>query len=466
MNKPKFPIKIKSMTMCEVSGLPEQERAHFQFEHGNLPNSMEFGNAAVVSSTEVARHLPGFFGYSAKAVHSRPIPGGWAAPRCIFDLVLEIENAMGFTTDMTVNGYTDRLPNKEGLANVEGMYWDWSDVSFHVNGFQTQRRLQMRTPEGPVTTHQVVDSHQLIFDNDYCGVTKQAGNSIRPADVFATMGSMDVLFGNGSVSDTRTMITSIPVVSDRNNVIPSEFLSNVIRNYAQALETEEFGGSHDQMLSQARGAAMEPTLNQNPFFNALTMVKGMSFNGRFKLEDLTHIDPQGNVMGKAMYVVIPQKEQQSLNTGTSAWHAASLLVGQAVPAIMSRLGMAKVIFSATNNTPDHHAKIAIIDEYSALSPTTHSDEKTLELFKNQLIHEVFDHFSFGDLLAFELEVYSVPCRMTTVTIGEIGGEKHTRELASFADALFSPMTFDIADEKDRLNLVSDIDAMLSQLNLS
>jgi hypothetical protein len=495
-----YKFTIKSFSMREVYGARDQVRPVFETHaSGNtikaiseicnntegLRNASSASDMAEIIRPAIAKLEPAALDYAGTMAEPRAIPGGWDAERVTFTLSAIVANPPGMMIEVVIAGYTDKLPSKNGSE------FDWKDVTFHINSITKLRSMTMLTSDGDKVVRDVIDASHVLRDAFYTGLhTGIKEYRIRPADVFATMVIPVILEENPNVIDARTVLTDKPVLSSRTNEIPAAFLSRMLANYKASMYVMDRPESTERdVLMEARQYSMEAATSNDRFLRAIAGDGALS---TFTMANLQSVYPE--IAGKCFYIGfndrptgavlstkhLPEhlkKELAMLQPGTLQDKAA-IIVGHGVTALMASLGFSRVIFSASNDTPDGKLEVQVSHADSILDGSR-SNPDGFAVFKSWLVSEVLSQLnqrsesafsiltqlSYDSSVGFTIEVDANLYGETEVRLLQDDGRWYSRTIASYADALLSPMVMPAIDgvkpaDQPHLVMARDIGTML------
>jgi hypothetical protein len=477
-------VRITDFQMREVFGQHGQVRAQFQM---NVRSEMLKNVATIfdgiadrsrVVNSDVARMMGSDFQYGAP-VPAGEIPGGWEAERVAFILTAEITMIAGIVIETVVGGYTDKLPQK----TEAGMNWD--DVTFYVNSISEFRQTTVQTPEGirEIKHLHAVDHVLADLTPDYQGAPAYSPRAakVRPCDTFNTIDLAYLLstMDQDQMIDTRTLFTHMPTLSAREHVIPSVWLCTILRAYFQSSATAGIGQEDGSSLrSQARSYTLDRPSTQVPFLRVLSQVTGNPFSVSFQLNDIKQID--GNFRSRSTYLLnndrptggvlsrkhLPDDMQENYQHGGEAIERASVLVGMAANALAAKMGLRKIGFHVDNRWAG--VEQVVVHHVSSHGP--HDNTEIIEQFRLRFATEVMPTVDMGGLWECRFRV-RVDLYEETEVEWELTEQKtfHLCRIASFADALLSPMVMPATKGPQRaeahVRLAADVDDIINSIDI-
>jgi hypothetical protein len=474
-NKPFFKnIRLMSAVFLEVPGEPNQQRP--QFATAVSPETVGavqqvLREATVYNRISDYRIKPAAFAkvdstiltYAADMAEPREIPGGWENRRVTFILKVSSMTAIGAEVESIVGGYTDGVPKKDGDK------LDWDGVTFYVNSINSHRKTWMQTSLGKSALLEVVSSQQVLLEPVWNGLGDPKHEyRTRPSDLFATATRLNLAETlNSELTDVRTLNTASAAMTDRTDVIPAVYLSRVFAAYTQAQDVTMFGMQDGDLLHNARAAVMDSLPRQNPFLAAMSDAKGFATYGVFDMKELKIAFPSINE--DAMYYVLGTsavKEDTKRSClpppKLSYANVAMQTIGHATNALMGTMGLSSICFHATNRTENAKPVIAIIDAKSSLAEGVDLT-LVLDTFKLRFEQEVLNQVTYNNLMDFTLEVTGELYGITQVDWNGNSEGWHRITIASYADALLSPMVFagvEKGADQPQLGMANDIMTLL------
>lgn len=385
------------------------------------------------------------------------IANGWDYGRIRFQMEVEVEFRTGGKLTVIVLGYTNHV----GVTPA-GTYD--SNMEFYVNSILHLRQTLEHTPLGNQMHVGIADNSHIIVNPSWEGVYGQNQEQrMRPEDVFASISRSHLNLEPGEVIDERTSNTSTAVKSRRNNNMAPNYMANILHANRLAHDQAQMGQTHQQILSQSRGIAIEASAQQDPFLAAINNIRGTVLGNTFTWGDLNRLDP--NVQRNTRtFLNGPAEKAAAHFTGmTAGWEVANRLtqvatiLAQSVPGLMMDLLLTKTAFVATNRVVGKQVNItmASVDGFTNidLTPYTHQ-------FMARMEHEILRDITFGNQIDFYLS-------MTVDLLGEVritlalDGQPNTDFcFPAFCDALAVPvLTHDfnraqnLADNFDSLTTV-------------
>lgn len=407
------------------------------------------------------------------------IPQGWNERRLRFMLEVETDFGTGGRITELIQGYTDHLGvTHNGIIDP--------NMEFHVNSILKIRKQTDNTPWGPKSIFNVVDAaHVLVDNNSQQLYNPDVTERMRPEDVFAAM-DRKVYNQIGSFIDERTVLNSVPVLSPRNNGIPTNYLSTIMEGYQNALiDPSNSAGVQSDIFSAARGFTGAGSIQMDAFIKAISSVRHMPAASSFTFKNLFDLDPNIQHVTKYTKTVAPSITVQSnfggLNQAkpwdmlhdaslgmTQSWenpdgatHAAVIL-GNSVPGLLMDLGLTGIYFTSTNRDLGDmtvpagmmNTKIGNWESFSDFDMTNH-----LRTFVARLEREVLLGLTYNNQLDYWVEMHVDLLGETWIRVSVSGGPIIAYNQPSFADALAVPVL--TQNRQAVTDMVNDVDLFLN-----
>lgn len=391
------------------------------------------------------------------------ITSGWGEKRCRFIMEAIVSYAVGTTVKQYIQGYTDHVGvNMSGAVSP--------DMEFYVNSVTTTRVSSRMTPMGMQTIEQVVENNQVLADNNFGHMYQPGQNRLmRPQDVFSNIASSHLPgnfqsdggpVGMNNLYDSRTVLKSEAVKSQRANCLPGTYAAKLLNSYAKASAGIEFNQNETDIVEQARGFTMESIAARDPLMAALTTITNRAVSNRFTMRELLMLDP---TVGKVTNIAVSghtQKVEGHQAGQTAFWGStdrstqAAAILSQAVTALMMDLMISKIVFKASNHEGGNRMDVFIL---SANSMGQMDMTQNYEIFKQRLVHEVLNDLTYGNSVSLMLQM-TVDLLGETWTSISLGAEPLTDYVTpSFCDTLFVPVV--TRNEQIVANMASDFDSL-------
>ena len=402
-------------------------------------------NKIAVNPTEISDLTSTFLLPQPVPERQVTIANGWNNQRARFVLEVRIDYATGGASVCTLSGYTDFF----GISTMYGKPSLAPDMVFYVNNITEARPANYVSNGINYPTLTAFNSSHV-----HCDSGQQNGYSIqqpglqkimRPMDVYNTMAVMpmynDPVFQNGSMTDARNTIRPEAITSSRANSLPSSFASRIIT--AKLTSTANTNGN-DQNNEAAVSMVPEINVFDNAFFKTISRVRDNGFdNNVFTMRDLIALDD--NVDNVTNYIPISGGSVGVHQTGmTEGWGAAdrktmvATILSQSVPALMTRLGLTKVVFTSTNN-------IIGGQPYTAMQLTTvmgagpeMSTVRHAELFKAAFEMEILPGITYCNQLSYTISMNVDLFGETWINLNLDNSGEYVFTTPSFSDGLFTP----------------------------
>lgn len=451
--RPSNEIRIKKLAIMETGGYNRQYRRPYETMVDGQVMSMLAERISNISSqaeitprsfTGVANHLLKPSATPEGQIH---IENGWEERRARF--MMEIEYGNPLTTSRTVQilGSTDYF----GLT---GSAID-PNMVFTINSITALRTTHARTPGGGLQTYRnVVESAQILAKqmdggdmNSYVPniYDQRKDYRLRPADVFATMTHTHLMPEQlAEIVDTRTLLSTTPVRSNRTNNLATNFAADMVSNYYSAAQGFQLGESEAKVYGAARSTVIEQSTQQDPFMAAIAQLQGVPAGiNSFRFRDLLRLDPQ--IDDKTVVMIFDSKAKAVAHYagmssdwgGTDFETQMATILAQSVPCLLAEHGLTALRFRVTNDTIGSQFSF---QPYGAASFAEGMDlSPAVESFWNRFLYEVLLDLSYNNQVLLYLDVQ---CELHGETRFNIRVDHNPETLyvvPQFADARFTPL---------------------------
>jgi hypothetical protein len=375
------------------------------------------------------------------------IVGGWAEKRLRFVLQIETTDITGMNvTTEFVTGYTDH----PGVS-MQSQYLD-PNMVFYINGITMTRTTNVSTPLGDQKHHNLADSSHVLINNQYrsfleIGPSSKQMFGMRPEDVFDQIDQMALSEGlvNEDFSyETRNLITSNAVKSNRVNSVAPVYVAGILDSWLQANRFEREQGASRITETARRQVASEPSI-ADPFMTFLRNRNSQVASNSFTLNDLMLIDP--NAMQVTKFVSSGELDKAHTHSAGQTQHwggsdYATLIaatVSNSVPSYLIQCGLSNIGFIANNLGFNGVTDIKIVAAPKSLS---NSMDLTLPIqkFIFRLENEMLRSLSYSNSISYMLEVKCDTLGETWINISVNGEPTVLYVTPSFCDALMTPVT--------------------------
>jgi hypothetical protein len=494
-----------AVTQTQVAKLILQEAGTFNIQYFR-PMQINTNTESVKKFTKRIEHLASEMGQITPVVlagmgedlvspqaspqFAIPIPQGWDNPRLRFVMEVHMTNTLGALNVYFVQGYTSHF----GVSPSGHLD---PNMLFYINSvFQLQRRA-IRTPMGLQYSDAYQNcSHLLTSPSQMDPTFKGTMIPLRPVDLFTYLQAESVT-GNSGMYDgsnafdpsqrsammgdfidpyaTQTILDTRLIMPEqffkpslRSNNAPLQYLADSINiGVNSSFASRDYAGSLIDTISASKQRAenAESAVMQSDFmmlFNKSHMQAVNTIASTFKMTDILKFDP--NLPNVTNYLALDRDRRAQLHqTGlTSHWNGSDLdtkiavILANAAPAIMSDCLISRVVLSSTNHSLNGTPQTALIDARSLSNTAT---PQLFELFRTRFENELVNDFTYGNQIAYTLQLECDMFGETKITIATGSNPPTLYVVPSFCDSLISPvMNVDpnrIAQEAHSLNLLVD-----------
>lgn len=412
---------------------------------------------------------------SATPESSIMIVNGWDTPRLRFILVVEIEDHVGTGTVTTLQGYTEYADTSMG-GNID------PKMMFFINNVSQSRVVRTRTPLGQMDRHQVLMSNQLIGDSGYHnrGIgTVDKTFSMTPEDVFNNMQNIEMLsmpgFGDQADSmfmDTRSHVTGVAKMSDRKNAIPGQYASTILNTYLGCRATDPDNDvtiANGDFYSTCSSYIANQHTTRDEFLSFLenrragfAAMRGSAGSNTFTYNDLLAFDQ--NV--RSVTHVIPNTTGLHSMGQTEGWGGSgpetlfAAAIASAIAGAMHQNNISLVAFRSTNTASFTREISTLFTNVKGAAPNADMTRE-LQGFKFQLENVILFAASYGNNMAFDVEVMIDLAGDTWINVSLEGQQVTAYVVPTFCDALMTPV---VTMDRSRFDaLTTNMDSLGNQL---
>lgn len=472
------PVQLVSFVVSEMDSFQDQfRRSYATNANGEVVNRMQlrFDQALAskrgVQPDDIGNSLFAGVGSEFLTTDATPsgniaIVNGWNQRRFRFTLEVNVLNQTGMDVYI-LQGYSDH--NDRSLSGL----FDPANMDFHINSITKLRTVRNSAGFGmPQQVNRfVTDATHVLIDPGYgqmeslLSPTANPLNAITPTDVFRTMGLMAAgLDGNvlgNEIMDTSTIVTGQPRPSRRGNSLSSEFSGKILQGYVGSKQQSMFGDDGPSMYTDAIGLTSEEAFTTHDFFRALMNATNRPVANTFTYNDLLAMDPtlrdrayfnenSNNVMNTEL---LPGSSFAFQSGYSEGWQGAdhetqaAVHITNSLPAIMIRLGLTVLHFTATNRN--------LGGTQIMIGSMLGFDETMLEQafgpVKTHIEAEILNRISLNNSIGYDLEVRCEIMGQTNIMFSYDGRPPVGYVAPTFADALTAPV---MTQDSQRLNNVS------------
>lgn len=392
------------------------------------------------------------------------IPNDWGQKRLRFMMQVQTNFTTGGCVIEVIQGYTD-YPNISMSGHID------PNMEFYINSIIKLREITENTGIGIRKFTNVAESSHILVNNNFTGIyDNRLDDRMRPEDVFATM-SRNILTGLGTIIDTTTTQSNVPVFSNRKNCIPTNFVSDIMSGYQGAAMNNagSLERSNSEFFGEARGNVSASSIMHDAFIRAISAIQGVPTTSHFKFGDLVRLDPdtqrntkvivQANIT--RMHSVVDNMHVAGM---TSDWGKAdnetlcANILANAVPALMMELGITGIYFKSSNRDFGCNVSTFILNSEAFVNMDI---TQNLIAFKMRLEREVLLGISHNNQMDFAIEMKADLLGETWIKISMNGQPSIDYVQPSFADALTVPILSNNRDATQQL--AADMELFLSNI---
>lgn len=400
------------------------------------------------------------------------IENGWGTTRFFFMMAVEVASQFAPSEEYIVSGYSDFCDVSHQTRSLP------PELKMFVNNIVTVRQMHtsLGTQLAPVDVSQVLRGNYLSRRGNqqtYPGAAPVNDYTMRPVDLFQFNANAGLIQQNaGPVDDiqyTPSMFHDGAKLSSRDNNLASRFLSKTLVAQQSAMAYDPYSAGDDFIIPSAGGRVVEQTWNSNSLLHMLSKSTQICSpaHGYFTWQELCMLDP--NASNTAVVSLNRQGGVQRIHqpNATEFWTsatnetvAASILTN-AVPALMARMLLTRVAFTATNATVDGSVVVQWTPNGAHGFYENMDMGPALSAFENQFIHEVFSSVSCNGMhsVSLMLDVRLIGDMYMTISMNGQAAVPFNAPL--FADQLFTPVMTN--DYQYLTNMSHDISSVASMV---
>lgn len=394
-------------------------------------------------------------------VQQTDIDGGWGEKRFMFMMRFRVyqDSAYGRQTrnDVVVQGMTSHVGVNRDLDSLA------PEMRIYFNNITRLEPYVVNTPYGDRTAYRPRESSQIIRNEPQMQMGQTTGSrfTMRPQDIYGTMGLKSLGDLGSEVFDTRNTFSSNQAVmkSNRKNACSPYYLTNIAKSYYYSVPDDYTGivSADDDVdvydnYSAARQKSMQ--LEGTPSTDLFMMALGENYQrmGYITAGELAYKTP--NLNDSRFTQVILDKSQgvirSSIAPTTDAvnysnhWNGAnqetlwSNMMVQSVPALMVDFLITNCSFTVTNRTRD--GQIAL--QFTSAHPFIDEMDiaPMLPRLQERLISEIFQGLSMNNTMDFAVIMEVNMSSDTRVSISIAGGPEEIFIAPSFCDSIYAPVS--------------------------
>ena len=362
----------------------------------------------VVTQATVGDFSSSFLIASERPDNQVEIDGGFDEQRLRFWMQIEAIDVNKDRTLCNVTGYTNHL----GVAKLHFRGLD-PNMVFNVSNITTLRDKQHITRDSIVTSQGVLDNTQVFTNKQYDPRVQMTKGTfgIRPEDNFTVIDNLDLLDGTDGVisEDNRNMITRMPKLSRRSDVVGSNYLARTFNGFVQGLRSSDYENFGD-VYENARSSVANRSALDDPLLSWLRNKKGPADSSWFTVKDLRELDPNvdSDEVSKISELGITKRAHNWSPDDSEDWGGAdkntqiATTITQTIHGYMSDAGIQELHFSATNYTLNERTIVKIEQAQSYINEVNH--QQILSRLVTRLEDEFFSNLSKQNAIKFKIKV--------------------------------------------------------------
>ena len=422
------------------------------------------GYKSNIDPVDIAKSVPSMLRPSTVPTSEVNIQNGWNEERYRYILEVEVE-IRGSHIVYFLQGYTEFSdPTYSGLIDPH--------MSFYINSIVSVTRTYL--PNGQIRDI-IHENDNILFreDNQDPVGAPNSNYTIRPNDIFTGLESSYVganisdnyMVGDDSIVDTRCILRNNPKPSNRGNLLPSNYLASVINAQTVSQNIMDIGASSEDMMAKAKSITGETNLATNPFIRLLAMNRRQVVVNTFTVNDLAEIDESiKSVINVVAHSnngaqMLHRESMSEYMDGSNIETIIATIIGNSIPAIMSKYLLGNIELTSTNKTIDGRPATMVGRAMSLINAdVTEYVNRFISAFELETMNEI----SNGNILQVEVSVKADLYRDVLISVSVNDGPYIDYAIPVFCDSLISPVVADNANTY--FGLVDGFDSLLGTLS--
>lgn len=393
------------------------------------------------------------------------IQNGWDTPRLRFMMEVVHQGSALAETVQYITGYTDHLGVIWGSQSID------RGMQMHINNSITTRRVVEMTPVGRQNRQMVVSAAQVL-EGSYQPTFGNLGNNMftmRPQDVFMTMGATGMLDQSQQMFDTRAAFSAGNMkLSNRTNGSAPSYLSRIMSAYRGAMNGSDMQEDFAVLMEKAGEYHPEPMVHQDMFLGlatrqhtALAEHTWISYGELEQMSpNLEHVTTVVRRNGND-YMAHHERGVSEHWSGTTHETVMATILSHSVPSLMMDLMLTKLAFVVTNQTLDGQFAI----QYGHVQGFAENVDMRpyVQAFEQRLIVEVLRDLSRSNQIGLNLALEMDVVGDTIIDVSINNGPSIRYVTPSFSDALMSPVITN--NNQNLMTLASDVTSLVENLSV-
>lgn len=368
-----------------------------------------------------------------------PIANGWATPKLMFVLTVEVDAINNTREVLEIQGYTEYYDPSQSQALP-------LDAVMTINNIIVKNVYQIENTNNQSV--QIKSSCQVMSSIN----TQDSVYSVTPTDVLSplaagTSGSPVEMYEHTTETPSNRLSAAIRP-STRNNLSPASWLSDTLNAHATTTENslaalEAYDTSNVVVADVVKNTysstmgLLESRLSNvrgNAFLCALNVLNGAQ-GSQFTWGNLLELDPtlddRADLMQDTQYSMV---DSEYLNVSDASALAASL-VAPILSAIMYRLAIAEMAFSL-NNLDINNPSVAVTE---CMPMSSAASSLLITTLKNSLLHELLPIASRDNTTLVSMTVVCSVLMGSSIDISVNNGVSTRYARPAYADSTHTNM---------------------------
>lgn len=285
---------------------------------------------------------------------------------------------------------------------------------------------------------------------------------IRPEDILNSLLLDERHEGLGATVVNMSDELTTSKVSNKLNSAMVKYFNKVTSSFMDARNISSNESDRLEILSNARGAAYEPDITQNPFMVAMHDLTGTMLISKFSLGDLERLDPgvrpvffprESNPLPQDPTAAIMDTDDTADTMQPLPETIKANIVANELPAYMCECMVTNIAMSMTNLNGENIAMVSHIQTFvDNVDPVTWI-EPLLSRVRTLLMPKLGD----SGMTVFDMHVVADVTGEITIMVSLFGGQPIVYRYPCYADSLYSPV---VVNSQNKELLVNDFQNVL------
>jgi hypothetical protein len=379
------------------------------------------------------------------------IPYGMSEARLAFFLEVTKQSVFGGQSREIITGFTSHV-GVDSYGNLD------PQMMFYINS-----RMEIRDGTSANYNGVNVVPGNIYSDSQLLARTAIPLAALRPEDVVGTAQVRSLMGTEDEVFDTRANLTAQSYASDRFNAVPSHYLSKVVGGYLQAHASSRVNEGTEQFYENAIVPVKTESIQLSNFLSDMGMMD-LSRMHCFTYAELQSRYPRTNdfwikTLPKPGSTMMSPLQYSEHWAGSNIESNIAYSLTHALPAIMSRLMLVRVVMEITNvNTPTGMPVIGIAKQVAMFDGVV--TPQKMEYFQNQVMCDIVRGLLMSKVAIFTVRIDADITTSGRFDISVNGGPFIPYVAPMWCESYSSPV---IGKANNLNNLASNVEMITSKL---